>query len=171
MAMESGICCLKGGGVFWEKGHGVCPAAPETGFVLFMFLLVVFGALVILPVSGYTTTDSITAAGRVYVSNITIDPAVLFTGDTATVTFAVTNGNTNTGNTTDGVMFNHATFGDNDIRLTSGSYDSSSNVGPLQTRTYVFNVMTDKLDGTVLPDVLSSFPGCGQPVLPYSGQG
>ncbi len=123
---------------------------PRPAYGAFLFLIITLGCLV-LPVSGYTTTDSITAAGRVYVSNITIDPAVLFTGDTATVTFAVTNGNTNTGNTTDGVMFNHATFGDNDIRLTSGSYDSSSNVGPLQTRTYVFNVMTDKLDGTYYP--------------------
>jgi len=110
-----------------------------------------FSALV-LPASGYTTLDSITAAGRVYVSNVTIDPGVLFTGDEATVTFAVTNGNANsTSSTLDGVMFNHATFGDNDIRLTSGTYDTSSNVGPLQTRTYVFNVMTNASDGTYYP--------------------
>ena len=50
-----------------------------------------------------------------------------------------------------GIMFNHATFGDNNIPLTSGTYDSSSNVGPLQTRTYVFNVMTNELDGTYYP--------------------
>ena len=69
-----------------------------------LLLLVALSALV-LPVSGYTTLDSITAAGRVYVSNVTIDPGVLFTGDEATVTFAVTNGNPNsTSSTTDGVM-------------------------------------------------------------------
>ena len=49
------------------------------------------------------------------------------------------------------LMFNHATFGDNDILLTSGTYDTSSNVGPLQTRTYVFNVMTNASDGTYYP--------------------
>jgi hypothetical protein len=118
--------------------------------ICFLFLMA-FSALV-LPASGYTTLDSITAAGRVYVSNVTIDPGVLFTGDEATVTFAVTNGNANsTSSTLDGVMFNHATFGDNDIRLTSGTYDTSSNVGPLQTRTYVFNVMTNASDGTYYP--------------------
>jgi len=117
-----------------------------------LFVLVAALALV-LPVSGYVTPDSIISAGRVYVSSYTIDPAVLFTGDTATVTFAVTNGNSNTGNTTtsEGIVFSHATFGDKNIVLTSGTYDTSSNVGPLQTRTYVFNVMTNELDGTYYP--------------------
>jgi len=117
-----------------------------------LFVLVAALALV-LPVSGYVTPDSIISAGRVYVSSYTIDPAVLFTGDTATVTFAVTNGNSNTGNTTtsEGIVFSHATFGDKNIVLTSGTYDTSSNVGPLQTRTYMFNVMTNELDGTYYP--------------------
>ena len=124
---------------------------------LVVLALLVAGALV-LPAGGYTTLDSITAAGRVYVSNVTIDPAVLFTGDEATVTFAVTNGNANsTSSTTEGVMFNHATFGDNDIRLVSGTYDSSSSVGPLQTRMYVFTVATNATDGTYYPDFSLGF--------------
>ncbi|MEN6396696.1 MAG: hypothetical protein ABFC78_09465 [Methanoregula sp.] len=121
-----------------------------TAYGMFLFLIVAASVLV-LPVSGFTTTDSITAAGKVYVSDYTLDPAVLFTGDTATATFSVTNGNTVNTTTDQGVMLNHATFGDNDIRLTSGTYDSSSNVGPLQTRTYVFNVITYALDGTYYP--------------------
>jgi len=131
---------------------------PGAAYGVFLFLIVTMGFLV-LPVSGYTTSDSITSAGRVYVSSFTIDPAVLFTGDTATATFAVTNGNSNTGNTTtsEGIMVNHATFGDNDIALTSGTYDSSSNIGPLQTRTYVFNVMTNELDGTYYPTFSLNF--------------
>ena len=122
------------------------------------FILALLAVLaLVLPASGYTTLDSLNAAGRVYVSNVTLDPGVLFTGDKATVTFAVTNGNTNStttttdGGATYGVMFNHATFGDSDIRLTSGTYDSSSNVGPLQTRTYVFDVVTNATDGTYYP--------------------
>ncbi|HNX17963.1 MAG TPA: hypothetical protein PKM50_06520 [Methanoregula sp.] len=117
-----------------------------------LLILVLFGACaLVLPVSGYTTQDSITAAGKVYVSNVTIDPGVLFTGDKTTVTFSVTNGNTVNSTTDQGVMLNHATFGDNDIRLVSGTYDSSSNIGPLQTRAYVFDVVTNSLDGTYYP--------------------
>jgi len=123
-----------------------------TGSALIVFVLLAVGTLV-LPVNGYTTVDSLTAAGRVYVSNVSIDPGVLFTGDDATVIFSVTNGNTNSGNDTSsqGIVVNHATFGNNDIKLTSGSYDSSSNVGPLQTRTYWFNVVTNDSDGTYYP--------------------
>jgi len=124
---------------------------------LVVLALLVAGALV-LPAGGYTTLDSLAAAGRVYVSNVTIDPAVLFTGDKATVTFAVTNGNANsTSSTANGVMFNHATFGNNDIRLVSGTYDSSSSVGPLQSRTYVFTVATNATVGTYYPDFSLDF--------------
>ncbi len=128
------------------------------GTLLFLILTTAF---LVLPVSGYTTTESITSAGKVYVSGYTIDPAVLFTGDKATVTFSVTNGNTVNSTTDQGVMLNHATFGDNDIRLVSGTYDSSSNVGPLQTRTYVFDVMTNALDGTYYPTFSVDFRDAG----------
>ena len=132
-------------------------ARASRSFSCICLLVIVAALALVPPVSGYTTLDSITAAGRVYVSNVTIDPGILFTGDKATVTFAVTNGNTNSttsstdGTTTYGVMFNHATFGDNDIHLVSGTYDSSSNVGPLQTRTYVFDVVTNATEGTYYP--------------------
>jgi len=141
-----------------RSGAGKTGSSRTTGTAYGAFLFLIFAAAVlVLPVSGYTTPESITAAGKVYVSSYSIDPAVLFTGDTATVSFAVTNGNSVNTTTTEGVMFNHATFGDNDIRLTSGTYDSSSNVGPLQTRTYVFNVMTNALDGTYYPTFSVNF--------------
>ena len=104
------------------------------------------------PVSADATTDAIQAANNVYVSNYTIDPAVLFTGDTSTVTFYVTNGNAN-----QSVMVNHATFGDDDIRLTSGTYDANVNIGPLQTRSFVFSIGTDRPDGTYYPSFSLSF--------------
>jgi len=106
----------------------------------------------VLPASADAITDAVQAANNVYVSNYTIDPAVLFTGDTATVTFYVTNGNTN-----ESVMVNHATFGDDDIHLISGSYDTNVNIGPLQTKSFVFSIGTDKSAGTYYPSFSLSF--------------
>ena len=106
----------------------------------------------ILPVSGDSTLDTIQAANNVYMSNYTLDPAVLFTGDTATATFHVTNGNAN-----QSVMVNHATFGDNDVHLTSGTYDTSLNIGPLQTQSFVFSIDTSKTAGTYYPSFSLSF--------------
>lgn len=97
-------------------------------------------------VSAYTTDASIAAAGRVYVSGATIDPGVFFTGEKGTATFSVTNGNAN-----ESIMVNHATFGDKDIRLTGGTYDTSANIGPLQTRTFVFSIETDAKEGWYYP--------------------
>jgi len=119
--------------------------------VVLLFLLTAVGFLV-LPASADTTTNLVQAANNVYVSNYTIDPAVLFTGDTATATFYVTNGNAN-----QSVMVNHAIFGDNDILLTSGSYDTNVNIGPLQTQAFVFSVGTDKSAGTYYPSFSLSF--------------
>ncbi len=48
-------------------------------------------------------------------------------------------------------MVNHATFGDRDIRLTGGTYDTSANIGPLQTRTFVFSIETDAKEGWYYP--------------------
>jgi hypothetical protein len=125
---------------------------------LVVLALLVAGALV-LPAGGYTTLDSLAAAGRVYVSNVTIDPAVLFTGDEATVTFAVTNGNANsTSSTANGVMFNHATFGNNDIRLVSGTYDSSSSVGPPPEPDVCLHGRDQRNRRHVLPGLLARFP-------------
>ncbi|MGD0080883.1 MAG: CARDB domain-containing protein [Methanoregula sp.] len=132
-------------------GKRTFPRIPRPAYGTLLFLLVTIGFLV-LPASGYSTNDAIQAAGNVYVSNYTIDPAVLFTGDTATATFYVTNGNAN-----QSVMVNHATFGDNDILLTSGSYDASANIGPLQTRSFVFSIGTDKNAGTYYPTFSLSF--------------
>jgi hypothetical protein len=97
-------------------------------------------------VSAYTTDSSLAAAGKVYVSDATIDPGVLFTGEKGTATFSVTNGNAN-----ESIVVNHATFGDKDIRLTGGSYDTSANIGPLQTRTFVFSIETDAKEGWYYP--------------------
>ena len=93
------------------------------------------------------TPAEIAAANNVYISNVTYDPGSFFTGDSGTVTVAVTNGNSN-----QSIIANHATFGfDNNFQLTSGSYDTSSTIGPLQTRTYIFSVITQSADGSYYP--------------------
>jgi flagellar basal body-associated protein FliL len=129
---------------------------PRTSFAIswsgiFLLLIVTMGVLV-LPTSAYATPESIVAAGNVYVSSVTIDPAVLFTGDEGTATFYVTNGNSNKS-----IVVNHATFGDQDIRLTSGTYDASANIGPLQTRPFVFSIASDAFEGTYYPTFSLSF--------------
>ncbi|MFA5221867.1 MAG: hypothetical protein WC391_06255 [Methanoregula sp.] len=105
-------------------------------------------------VSAYTTPESIVASGKVYVSGITYDPAAFFSGDTGTVAFDVTNGNTD-----QGIVINHATFADqlSDFKLLSGTYDYSATVGPGKTQTFTFNIKADASDGTYYPMFSISF--------------
>jgi hypothetical protein len=100
----------------------------------------------------FSTPESIVAGGNVYISNAVYDPGVFFTGDSGTVTVYVTNGNSN-----QSIVVNHATMGDKDIRLTSNPYDTSANIGPLQTRTFIFSVATDAFEGTYYPTFSLSF--------------
>ncbi|MDD1686211.1 hypothetical protein [Methanoregula sp.] len=102
--------------------------------------------------SAYATPESIVAASKVYVSNVSYDPGTFFTGDDGTVTISVTNGNTN-----DSTVVNHATFGDDNIRSTSAPYDSTVHIGPLQTQKFVFSVTTDAPDGTYYPTFSMTF--------------
>jgi len=117
-----------------------------------LFGILVFVVVVTTTVYAFTTPDSITAAGKVYVSSITYDPAVFFPGDTVTVAIQVTNGNNNSG-----IVVNHATFGDNDIRVISRPYDSSTTIGPGQTQTFTFSVVADGPVGTYYPTFSLSF--------------
>ena len=103
-------------------------------------------------VNAFQTPDSLVAAGNVYVSNVTYDPGSFFTDDTGTVVVFVTNGNSD-----QGVVLNHVTIGDKDIRLTSNPYDSSTNIGPLQKQPFVFSVVADAPDGTYYPTFSLSF--------------
>jgi hypothetical protein len=94
----------------------------------------------------YATPESIVAAGHVYVSRVVYDPGAFFSGDTGTVTVYITNGNAN-----QSIVVNHATIGDKNIRLTSNSYETSANIGPLQTQTFIFSIATDAFEGTYYP--------------------
>ena len=90
--------------------------------------------------------------GKVFVSSVTFDPAVFFTGDKGTVTYVVENSNTNTS-----VMLNHGTFSDDKIRLLSGTYDFSNTLGPLQDRPFTFSILADVPEGDYYPSFSLSF--------------
>jgi hypothetical protein len=118
---------------------------------IFLLLAVTLGILV-LPTSANPTPYSLSADSNVYVSNITYYPGAFFTGDSGTVTYQITNGNTNTS-----MVVNHATVIDPDIRQTSTSYDASSNLGALQTRPFTFSLTTNAGDGDYYPTFSLSF--------------
>ena len=118
----------------------------------FLAFLVAVGFFV-LPACAYTTPEGIKESGKVYVSGVTMDPATLFSGDKCTITYSVTNGNAN-----QSVAVNHVTFGESkDIHLVSDTYDTNTNIGPLQTREFVFFTTTDSSDGSYFPTFSLSF--------------
>ena len=90
--------------------------------------------------------------GKVYVSSVTYDPEVFFTGDTGTVTYVVTNSNTNTS-----VMMNHATFYNEKFQLQSGTYDYSNTIGPMQNRPFTFTILAAAPPGDYYPTFSLSF--------------
>lgn len=90
--------------------------------------------------------------GKVFVSSTSFDPEVFFTGDQGTVTYVVTNSNTNTS-----VMLNHGSFSASDFQLISDSYDYSNTLGPLQTRPFSFSILTNAPPGDYYPTFSLSF--------------
>jgi len=110
-------------------------------------VLLAIGLLAGIGESGAVATpESIVAANNIYVANMSFDPGVFFTGDIGTVTVVVTNGNTN-----QSIGVNHAAFGDRDLQLTSGTYDTSATIGPFQSRTYQFSVISEAPEGYYFP--------------------
>lgn len=104
------------------------------------------------PVNADLTQSMSPITGKVYVSNVTFEPSVFFSGDRGTVTYTVVNSNTNTS-----VMLNHGSFYDEDIRLLSGTYDFSNTLGPLQTRAFAFSIRADAPEGDYYPTFTLSF--------------
>jgi hypothetical protein len=118
-----------------------------------LICLVLLACAMVGVVAGYSTPESIVAAGKVYVSDATYDPAVFFPGDKGTLTVEVTNGNA----VDTGIVVNHASLSGDAIQSTSRPYDSSSNLGPGQKKTYTFSVIADAQDGTYFPTFSLSF--------------
>ncbi|MDP2796286.1 MAG: hypothetical protein Q8N94_02085 [Methanoregula sp.] len=103
-------------------------------------------------VSAIATTDSVAAAAKVYVSNVTNDPGSMYDGDKGIIHITITNGNTDTA-----IIVNHAQLTDDTIRTVSRSYDSSSNIGPGKSRDYFFEVIANGKEGYYFPTFSMSF--------------
>ncbi|NMB78702.1 MAG: hypothetical protein GYA23_06355 [Methanomicrobiales archaeon] len=118
---------------------------PAFSSILIGLLLV---AGLVLPALAYETPESIVAAGKVYVSNTTYDPAVFFTGDTGTVTYTVSNGNTDLG-----VVVNHATLSEPNqkFRILDGTHQNSAQIGPGKSQTFTFTVIAEGSEGFYYP--------------------
>ena len=119
---------------------------------LSIFSIFLFIALLSPAVHAFSTPESIIAAGKVYISSTTYDPEVFFPGDTGTVTFVVMNGNADTG-----IVVSHATLIDDNIRMLSKTYDTSSNIGPGQSQSFTFTISADGKDGNYFPEFSLSF--------------
>lgn len=119
-----------------------------------LLILALVIAACIAPAGAYSTPESIAAAGRVYVSNVTYDPAVFFTGDVGTATYTVTNGNDGTG-----VVVNHAALHETDekFRMVSDTYQNSAQIGPGKSHTFSFTVTTAASEGFYYPTFSLSF--------------
>jgi len=115
--------------------------------VIFLLLSALTGV-----VSADLTQIMSPVTGKVFVSGVTLDPAVFFTGDRGTITYTVINSNTNTS-----VMLNHGRFYDNNIRLVSDTYDFSNTLGPLQSRDFTFSIRADAKEGDYYPTFSLSF--------------
>jgi len=121
----------------------------STGIIVLIALCLLCGCGA---VQAFTTPESLIASEKVYVSSATYDPGSFFTGDHGTVTFALTNSNTN-----QSVVVSHATLTDSDFDLTSDTYSSSASIGPLQTRSFVFSIDGNAPEGTYFPTFSLSF--------------
>jgi LPXTG-motif cell wall-anchored protein len=121
-----------------------------------LFVILISAAAVlffVVPAAALPTSQEAKEAGKVYVSGVSLEPGTLFSGDTCTITYSVTNGNQN-----DSVAVNHAIFdGSKDVSLTSDNYVTNMNIGPLQTRPFIFQVTSDKADGSYFPRFSLSF--------------
>lgn len=117
-----------------------------------LITLVLLGCSMVGLVAGLATSESMNVADKVYVSSATYDPEGFFSGDTGTLTIAVTNGNSD-----NGVVVNHAQLSGDAIKSTSQPYDTSSTIGPGQTQTYTFSIAANGVDGIYFPTFSLSF--------------
>ncbi len=117
----------------------------------FLILLI---AACIAPAGAYATPESIVAAGKVYVSNVSFDPGSFVSGDTGIVSYTVTNANTDVG-----IVVNHATLSDpsGKVRVLAGTHQSSAQIGPGKSHTFTFTISAEGSDGYCYPVFSLSF--------------
>ena len=93
-----------------------------------------------------TVTNPLDAAALVYVSGYEVTPAVLYSGETGTVTIHVTNAaNTSVAVSQPDLMEPHIEV------VNKGAFATATSIGPGETVDYNFVVHTDGRDGTYFP--------------------
>ena len=110
------------------------------------------------------TVDPQTAAGQLSVTKVTLDPEVLYEGDTGTIALEVTN------NGPDSVAIHRATFYDNDIEVASNPYEASTSVGGGNKLTFTYTVVADAPEGIYYPVFSISFRDAGSLRYPVKVQ-
>jgi hypothetical protein len=136
----------------------------HTSRILSILCILLLAGLLPGTALAYATPDSIVAAGKVYVSNVTLDPGTFFPGDRGTISYEIANGAAD-----QGIVVNHASLLSNDkVRQTSEAYRTSTHIGPAlasstggvlipQTKTFTFSVIADGQDGIYYPTFSLSF--------------
>jgi hypothetical protein len=138
-----------------------CKTFPTISLLSVCLFMVLFGPGLINAASAQTTasmasSETIPPWTQLTVTNVTVDPQILFTGDTATITITVAN----TG--TDSVTVHRATIIDPDIRLLSDTtYDSVGAIGAGNSRQFTFTVLGDITEGYYYPAFSLEFQGTG----------
>ncbi|KQC02943.1 MAG: hypothetical protein APR53_01880 [Methanoculleus sp. SDB] len=96
------------------------------------------------------------SAAQVSVTSVTIDPAVLMRGDTATITVVITNSGTTA------VAISRATLLDTGITLLNDqSYASVGDIGAANSMTFTFSVRADVPDGIYYPKFYLDYRNAG----------
>lgn len=129
-----------------KQGRGIIRAIN----LLFIILIGLWSVQITTAIEEPLISDNL------YVSGVSIEPAEFFTGDQGIVTYLVTNGNDN-----QSISVNHGRYSNKDITLISGTYDSSSIIGPQQVRPYSFTVHANSGEGTYYPSFSLSLCNAG----------
>lgn len=96
------------------------------------------------------------SSAQVSVTSVSIDPAVLMRGDTATITVVITNSGTTA------VAISRVTLLDNDIiLLNEQSYASVGDIGAANSMAFTFSVRADVPDGVYYPKFYLDFRNAG----------
>ncbi len=108
-----------------------------------ILLLLLLGSMVVSPISAQDATD--TERAQISVSSITLEPQTFQPYDSGTLTCVITNSGK------ESVPIDRVTFYDKDIILVSREYDTTSWIGPGESRTLTFTIRAQCGDGTYYP--------------------
>lgn len=119
------------------------------------FLISCLVGLLILPGLVFAAMSDEAAAAQVSVTNVTLDPQVLFVGDTGTITIEITNSGTQS------VAISRASMDDNNIDIMRSQYDTVGVVGAGNKMYFTFTIKANCPEGIYYPKFTLDFRGAG----------